>query len=370
MMNMSPLRVATALKFVSRRHDMPTSRTRRIAVGWLAATSFLILVIDEAVAQAPAPVAGAEASPPIGPFKWKASGILISPISDENHQIVSVKDPTVVFHNDKWHVYATVASTQRQWSMVYLSFKDWSEAKDAKPYYMNMGGNRCAPHLFYFRPHQKWYLVYQSQPPQYSTTDDISKPETWTEPVNFYATRPASLPRLPIDYWVICDATHAYLFFTGDDGNLYRSRTKIEDFPNGMSDPEIAIRENRNILFEASMTYKIKGMDKYLTLVEALEPTRFYRAFLADKLDGPWTPVPGSDTFEKPFAGIHNVTFAEGVAPWTREISHGEVVRDSNDETMTLDLNNMRFLFQGKAPDARGEYSQRPYRLGLLTLEK
>jgi hypothetical protein len=344
-----------------------------VVASW-AALSFSELTLAQAPAAIQTEVATLGTAPPIGPFKWKASGILMSPIPDETHQVVSVKDPTVVRHNDKWHVYATVFNnTRRQWSMVYLSFKDWAEAKDAKPYYIdqnpNMGGYKCAPHLFYFRPHQKWYLVYQSQPPQYSTTDDISKPETWSAPVNFF-DRSVRLPRLPIDYWVICDATHAYLFFTGDDGNLYRSRTKIEDFPNGMSLPEIAIMENRNILFEASMTYKIKGMDKYLTLIEALQPTRFYRAFLADKLDGPWTPVPGSDTFEKPFAGINNVTFAEGVEPWTREISHGEIVRDSNDETMTLDLNNMQFLFQGKAPDARGEYSQLPYRLGLLTLDK
>jgi hypothetical protein len=106
-----------------------------------------------------------------------------------------------------------------------------------------------------------------------------------------------------------------------------------------------------------------------LTLVEALSPTRFYRAFLADRLDGPWTPAPGSDSFEKPFAGINNVTFAEGVEPWTREISHGELIRDSNDETMTIDLANLQLLFQGKDPASRGEYSQLPYRLGLLKLD-
>jgi hypothetical protein len=136
-----------------------------------------------------------------------------------------------------------------------------------------------------------------------------------------------------------------------------------------MSEPEVAIEENRNILFEGSMTYKIKGMDKYLTLVEALSPTRFYRAFTADRLDGQWTPVSGSDTFEQPFAGINNVTFVEGVEPWTREISHGELIRDSNDETMTIDVKNLQLLFQGKDPASRGEYSQLPYRLGLLKLD-
>src|SRR5690606_17977245 len=109
-------------------------------------------------------------------------------------------------------------------------------------------GYHCAPHVFYFRPHRKWYLIFQSQQPQYSTTDDISKPETWSKPKDFFVGKPDSAPELWIDYWVICDETHAYLFFTGDNGRLYRSRTSIEDFPRGMSDPEIAIEETRDIL--------------------------------------------------------------------------------------------------------------------------
>ena len=249
----------------------------------------------------------ASASPIVGPLKWKSSGVLIKPVSDETHKLVSVKDPTVVYYNDMWHVYATTANAQGNWSMVYLSFKDWSEAANAKPYYIdnnpNLTGYHCAPQVFYFRPHKKWYLIYQSQHPQYSTTDDLSKPETWTKPESFFASKPASAPRLWIDYWVICDDTHAYLFFTGDNGRFYRSRTKIEDFPQGMSDPEIAIEETRETLFEGSMTYKIKGTDKYLTLVEGLGPSRYYRAYMSDRLDGKWTPIPDADTYRASVCG-------------------------------------------------------------------
>jgi hypothetical protein len=312
-------------------------------------------------------------SPIAGPLKWKSSGVLIKPISDENHQLVSVKDPTVVFHNDQWHVYATTANQQGHWSMIYLTFKDWSEARDAKPYYIDLNprldGYHCAPFVFYFRPHKKWYLIYQSQHPQYSTTEDISKPESWSEPQNFFAGKPASAPQLWIDYWMICDDTHAYLFFTGDNGRLYRSRTTLAEFPAGMSEPEIAIKESRDILFEGSMTYKIKGTDKYLTLVEALSPSRFYRAFLADRLDGEWTPVPGANTHDEPFAGIKNLAFEEGVEPWTAEVSHGEMIRDSNDETVTIDVNNLQMLYQGRHPSSNGRpYHELPYRLGLLKL--
>jgi hypothetical protein len=318
--------------------------------------------------------ASAAPSPLTGPLKWTASGVLVSPVSDEAHQIVSVKDPSVVYYDNAWHIYATTANDRGNWSIVYLTFKDWAEAAQAKPYYIDQNpglrGYHCAPQVFYFRPHKKWYLIYQSQHPQYSTTDDLSKPETWTRPANFFATNPAGMPRLPIDYWVICDDAHAYLFFTGDNGRLYRCRTTLGEFPAGMSDPEIVLDETRDKVFEGSMTYKIKGTEKYLTLVEALGPSRFYRAYLADRLDGPWTPLAGADTFDQPFAGVRNVTFADGVAPWTHDISHGELLRDGYDETLTIDPRGLRMLFQGRDPQSGGPYHGLPYRLGLLTLQE
>ena len=309
------------------------------------------------------------------PLKWKSSGVLVKPISDKSHTIVSVKDPTVVHYDGLWHIYATAYSTSaRTWSMVYLNFKDWSDASNAKLTHIDVNpdlrGYHCAPHLFYFTPHKKWYLIFQSQHPQYCTTDDITKPETWTAPQNFFDRMARSPPRLPIDYHIICDDTHAYLFFTGDDGRFYRSRTKIEDFPNGMSDPEIAIEDNRSNLFEGSMTYKIKGTDTYLTIIEALSPARYYRAWISDDLNGEWTSLEGANSWEEPFAGIKNVTFAEGVEPWTRDISHGELLRDNFDETPTIDPEGLQLLFQGRDPDSGGPYHLLPYRLGLLTLDE
>jgi hypothetical protein len=309
------------------------------------------------------------------PLQWKSTGVLVKPISDANHTIVSVKDPTIVHYNGLWHIYATAYSTSAgTWTMVYLNFKDWADAPNAKLTYIDVNpalkGYHCAPSLFYFSPHKKWYLVFQSQPPQYCTTDDISKPETWTAPKNFFERMPASAPRLPIDYHLISDGTYMYLFFTGDDGRFYRSRTKIEDFPKGMSDPEIAIQDNRNNLFEASITYKIKGTDTYLTLIEALSPARYYRAWTSDRLDGEWTPVPGADSWQTPFAGINNVTFEDGVEPWTKDISHGEMIRDGYDEKMILDPNNLQLLYQGRDPNLNTRYNLLPYRLGLLSQDK
>lgn len=305
-------------------------------------------------------------------FSWSASEELIGPVSDDG--IVAIKDPTVVFFEDKWHIYATTANLDGEWSLAYLSFESWDQASQAPHYYMaqtpGFEDYLAAPHVFYFEPHEKWYLVFQTQPPKYSTTDDISDPTSWSEPQSFFVGKPRSAPELWIDYWVICDEEDCYLFFTADNGGFYRSQTKREDFPEGMSDPVLAMRMGTNDLFEGSATYKVKGTDQYLTLVEAIGPegVRYYKAWLADRLDGAWTPIQNS--FGRPFAGESNVSFE--AEPWTRDISHGELLRDGYDERMIVDLcgGNMQFLFQGQdfeVGEATADYSQKPYRLGLLT---
>jgi len=77
--------------------------------------------------------------------------------------------------------------------------------------------------------------------------------------------------------------------------------------------------------------------------------------------------VAGLDTFDQPFAGIKNMTFEEGVEPWTGQVSHGEMVREGNDERMILDPNNLMFLYQGISnADNRGDYGRLAYKLGLL----
>ncbi len=307
-------------------------------------------------------------------FTWTSSEELIAPVSDADHDLVSIKDPTIVRFEERWHVFATTANTAGEWSLVHMSFEDWEDAGEADQYYMDQTpgfeGYGAAPHVFYFTPHEKWYLVFQTQPPKYSTTDDIGDPTSWSTPKSFFAGKPRSAPDLWIDYWVICDDAHCYLFFTGDDGALYRSRTTVEDFPEGMDEPVLAMRMSKNELFEGSATYKIEGMDKYLTLVEAIGPqgVRYYKAWTADALDGAWTPL--ANSFSRPFAGEENVTF-DGEA-WTRDISHGELLREGYDERMVVDLcgGNLQFLYQGQdfeVGNATSDYSQKPYRLGLLT---
>lgn len=296
-------------------------------------------------------------------FQWTSSGPLISPKSPAGHDFVSIKDPTIVFYEGKYHVFATVfdnAPGSSGWRSVYLSFTDLSEAGAAAQ--SDMGtwatGSTVAPQVFYFRPHDKWYLIFQWGA-RYSTNDDIGNPAGWSAPAPLLGGEPNGA----LDFWTICDDESCSLFFSADDGNLYRSKTTIDNFP-AFSGYEIVMSDPQaGRLFEASNVYKIEGMDKYLLMVEAYGP-RYFRSWTAPSLDGPWTPL--ADTQASPFAGQANVTFT-GPA-WTNDISHGEMIRAGYDETLTIDACHLQFLYQGVDPNANvSDYSLLPYRLGLLT---
>ena len=161
---------------------------------------------------------------------------------------------------------------------------------------------------------------------------------------------------------MICDDTNCYLFFSTTTATSTAAKPPRPAFPNGFGTPVIAMTGALADLFEASNVYKIKGTNKYLLIVEAIGNGRYFRSWTADALDGTWTPL--AATQANPFAGLSNVTFTG--TRWANGISHGEMLRDGYDETLTIDTCNMRYLYQGMAADA-SSYNLNPYRLGLLT---
>lgn len=307
-----------------------------------------------------------------GPFSWSSTAPLISAVPDSTHAIIAVKDPTVVYFNSLWHVYATT-SDGTNWSMEYINFPTWQQAASATPYYMDatpgFAGYHAAPQVFFFRPQNKWYLIFQSPQPQFSTNADLSQPANWTVPQNFFASQPANVPNW-IDFWVICDSVNCYLFFSGDDGTFWRSQTSLQNFPTGFSTPVLVMKSaNAFDLFEASCTYYLQGLNQYLTIIEGIggpNGNRFFRAFVTDQLSSDdWTPIPTATSFAQPFAGLNNVAFDAGVTPWTADISHGEMIRVGYDETLTIDPANLQFLYQGTSSHP-SSYIDIPWQLGLL----
>jgi hypothetical protein len=243
----------------------------------------------------------------------------------------------------------------------YLSFADWKDASKAKWHLLDLSKDyHGAPQIFYFRPHKKWYLVYQLEDktrgipygPCYSTTDNIADPTSWTTPAPFYKHKPEGRPA-GLDFWIICDDEMAHLFFTSLDGRMWRASTDISDFPDMFEQPKVVLRGD---VFEASHTYRLRGLDKYVTLIEAQGKSggrghRYYKAYIADRLDGEWKELAASAN--KPFAGSINVRLAE--PRWTDSFSHGELLRAGHDERLEVDPANLRFIFQGLADEHWGQ---------------
>jgi endo-1,4-beta-xylanase len=289
---------------------------------------------------------------------------------------VAVKDPTIVRYNGRWHMYASSVARGGVYGMVYASFADWADAPKAPFYPMDKTRGFktyvAAPQLFYFTPQKKWFLIFQSGPPMFSTADDPGDPTKWTEPAPFFPRTPTIVDRNGgwLDFWVICDAETCHLFFSNDHGSWYKSKTPVTRFPYGFSEPVVVMKDaEAGRLFEACNVYKLKGSGKYLALIEAFDGTsnwkRYFRSWTADSLEGPWTVL--NDDATAPFAGIPNVTFEGG--PWTENISHGEMIRAGYDETMVIDGGNLQYLYQGFDPSApAADYNAIPWRLGLLTL--
>ncbi|CAK4501246.1 unnamed protein product, partial [Aphanomyces euteiches] len=137
--------------------------------------------------------------------------------------------------------------------------------------------------------------VYQNGNAAYSTNTDISNPAGWSAPKNFYSGMPAIIKNNIgngnwVDMFVICDSANCHLFSSDDNGHLYRSQTSLANFPNGMSQPVIALQDaNKNNLFEASAVYKTGN--QYLLIVEAAGSNgRYFRSWTASSLSGAWTP--------------------------------------------------------------------------------
>jgi hypothetical protein len=299
-------------------------------------------------------------------FRWVAAGPLIDPADIPGDSSFSIKDPTIVRHQERWHLFCTVRSQQRSHVIVYLSFADWQQANRAPRHVLPMHeGYFCAPQVFYFRPHQKWYLICQAAVPDYqpafATTSEISDPNSWTRLQPLGVKKPGS--GYWLDFWTICDGDRAFLFYTCCNGTMWRCETSLDAFPRGWSDPVLALEGD---IFEASHTYRIQGQNRFLTVVEAQSGHgfRYYKAYTAESLRGPWMPLAADK--DNAFASLRNVD--QSADHWTDAISHGELLRAGNDERMEIDASRLQFLFQGVLDrDRQGKpYGQIPWRLGLL----
>jgi endo-1,4-beta-xylanase len=286
---------------------------------------------------------------------WKFVTPVLDPGKPGSFDETAVKDPTIVRDRGQWHIFYT-ARGRNQYSLGYVASSSL-EAMNAAPRRELQQLSRetnyaAAPEVFYFRPQKRWYLIYQTTAsnyqPVYSVTRTIGQPESWTPP------RPLAAKNEKdkwIDFWVICDARTAWLFYTRNQTDVYAMTTRIEDFPNGFASPRLIFPG----VHEAVHIYKEAGASRFAMLFEINQAGwRHYGLARSPALAGPWT--------------IEDRNFAARLdANWSRDISHGELLRTGADESLEADLAHPQFLIQGLPPAARqGDYSSLPWRLGLI----
>ncbi|MFB3829411.1 MAG: non-reducing end alpha-L-arabinofuranosidase family hydrolase [Bryobacteraceae bacterium] len=289
--------------------------------------------------------------------RWYAPPPLFLPGPAGTFDETAVKDPSIVYAGGKWRLFYT-ARGQGEYTLGYAAAANLEELRDARRFQLKFTGYAAAPQVFYFEPQKKWYLIFQTRDsnyqPVYSTTQNMDAPESWSAPRPLVAKQDSGKW---IDFWVICDETRAYLFYTRNQRDLYVTATALGDFPAGWG----AARLVWSGLHEAVHVYKVEGEPRYVLLGENnVEGVRSFSLLTAPRLEGDWKLE------ESEFAFAGQLQFAG--ERWTGDVSHGELLRSGYDQKLEVKPGRMRFLIQGAAPGApKEDYPSIPWRLGILT---
>jgi predicted GH43/DUF377 family glycosyl hydrolase len=276
---------------------------------------------------------------------------------------VSVKDPSIVYFKDEWHLFYT-ARGNNEYTTAYVSSKKLKDLNNSPRFELKQirGETRygCAPQVFYFEPQKKWYLIYQNRDanyqPVFSTNSEISKPNLWAVPQNLIEK---DSKKKWIDFWVIADKTKVYLFYTEAHSGVMIRSTTIEDFPNNWSKSKKVFDD----IHEAVHIYKVIDKNEFHMIYELNNNgIRSFGLAKANHLEGKWEKV--SDEY----ATGNQLNYAVNSGTWTEMVSHGEVIRSAYNELLEYDPENCQWLIQGILKSELGvDYPFLPWKLGIIS---
>lgn len=225
---------------------------------------------------------------------------------------VAVKDPSIVFFENKWHLFYT-ARDSNEYTTGYISAKKLSELKKATRHELKTIRGKtnygCAPQIFFFEPQKKWYLIFQNHDsnyqPAFATNYNIAEPEKWSKAQNLIEK---DSRKKWIDFWIIADEEMVYLFYTEAHFGVMVRSTKISDFPNGWGKSELVL-EN---IHEAVHIYKAKDKNEFHMIYELnTDGIRSFGLAKATNIVGPWKKETDC------YATNKQLIWNKNVKPWT-----------------------------------------------------
>ena len=336
--------------------------------------------------------------------EWYITGRILSARTGDHFDNVAVKDPTIVYFRNRYHMFYTGKATRRMRdSLPYLSKNGSGLGYVSAPTLEGLatatrfdmgritGSVIVAPQVFFFEPDQLWYLIAQTvvegKPdlqPVYLTNPDIEDVYGWSAPRIIETGK--SDNGFWIDFWVICDREKAHLFYTDHRGSLFRFQCPLEEFPEGFRDEieetVLTVRgensQGRWRMHEASHIYYVKAHDQYLNIMEAVYPhptrknywdsrNRFIFGMVAEKLEGPWSRIePEQNLFLCDPSNLYNPDGSRSVLD---QVSHPELIRSGYNQNLEIDDYNLQMIFQAFDADTVGtdyDYNYLPWSLRLM----
>ncbi len=296
---------------------------------------------------------------------WHIDKFILKP--KEEFECYSIKDISVVYYNNNYHLFYTASGSccnKQEYTIGYLATEKLETADDKKRNQLtNLKPQNntyyCAPQVFYYEKNKLWYLVYQIKSDVgcyeavYSTNKEIENPNGWSEPKALLSRSDDNKNTNKwIDFWVIGDKKHMYLFYASADKLAFR-KTSFESFPRNWSqEKQIEIKG----AFEAPHIYYCLKNSTYFLSFEGKNGSagRYFVLAQNKNLDSDnWEIIDGK--------WFCNENLSDN--KWADMPSHGEIIRASNNEQMQInDINKADYLIQGTLnKDYEAEYTKIPW---------